>query len=116
LRRLYEESPDIAVILYYRSFAFRLRQRGRLLKGDGRFGLSYNGSEYTCISEEDCDYTYDSRDMVYLFSLDYGQFSGMGDTYDVYRHIDDEDAAYLFVIPNAYFLYCPKAQGISRPN
>lgn len=51
-----------------------------------------------------------------MFSLDYGQFSGMGDTYDVYRHIDDEDAAYLFVIPNAYFLYCPKAQGISRPN
>jgi hypothetical protein len=66
---------------------------------DGRVTLTYQDREYACIASQDCGYDYDSSDMVYLFSVEYGEFNDKGEAYNVYRHTDDETPVYLFIIP-----------------
>ena len=66
---------------------------------DDTIFLSYGGYEYTCISVEECEYEFESSDMEYLFSYEYGAFLDMGEAYNVYRHKDDEKPEYLFVVP-----------------
>jgi hypothetical protein len=65
----------------------------------GSITLSYNGNEYDCVSGEECEYKYSSKDMVYLSSLNNGEFLDSSESYDVYRHVDDKVITYLFVIP-----------------
>lgn len=66
---------------------------------DDNILIAYGGADYTCIAVEECEYTYESSDMKYLFSYEYGAFLDMGEAYNVYRHKDDEKPEYLFVVP-----------------
>jgi hypothetical protein len=66
---------------------------------DDNITLTYEDNEYVCITVDNCPYAYDSGDMVYLFSLESGEFNDMNPAYNVYRHEDDEKPEYLFVVP-----------------
>jgi len=66
---------------------------------DDDLSLTYMGNDYTSIATQSCEYSYDSSKMVFLFSIDYGEFNDMGESYNVYRHSDDDTPVYLFVIP-----------------
>ncbi len=61
--------------------------------------LTYDDNSYSSIPAEDCEYAYDEGQMTYLYSIAHGDLQGMGESYDVYRHREDEAATYLFVVP-----------------
>ena len=66
---------------------------------DDGLTLDYQNNTYACVSAEDCIYSYNSSDMVFLYSIEYGDFHDKGEAYNVYRHADDDKQSYLFAIP-----------------
>lgn len=64
--------------------------------GSDDITLTYNGSDYSCVSENECEYKYNEKDMVYLSSV---KLPDSDESYNVYRHVDDKTSTYLFVIP-----------------
>ncbi len=60
---------------------------------------TYEDRVYRSIDMSDCAYEYNEDQMKYLFSVKSGEFDDMSPSYRVYKHKDDEETTYLFVIP-----------------